>query len=443
MNNKKIIFLAILWFFAIIIVVIVFLMSSSTNNNKKQTDSNNFKIWILNDNKESFMSFVEDFKKNTSNTSFSPKVESFDNYEEYNNALASAIIKWEAPDLYMLNNNEKSIFLENAVWINPEIISPDDLRTYFKPFFGDDLILSSWEEDNKTEFLVWVPFWFETLWIYFSLSKIADVKKLKSFSDIKVFINDFHDSKPWLTVFWIWRWNTVINSSDIIAQFFMSEWIKSIYWINSSDIKTSVSEYFNYSSWDNNYALLDKNLKEQWENNLDAFSRWDVAMIFWYPRNIHDIDEKWFSKRTLRATNFPDFFNESEKLANYNYFVINKNSKNMQIANEFLKYLFSEEWQLNYLEKFKYYIPARVSVYSDLKDLKIHDDYHIKLNNFYNLEATYSSFDKWIKSNFDLNLPKMLDEEINYLDNFTKFFSKLACKSNKIIKLENLSESCE
>jgi maltose-binding protein MalE len=45
----------------------------------------------------------------------------------------------------------------------------------------------------------------------------------------------------------------------------------------------------------------------------------------------------------LRVTTFPDFINNSEKLVNYNYFVLNKDSKNKGIAYDFLKYVFSEK----------------------------------------------------------------------------------------------------
>jgi ABC-type glycerol-3-phosphate transport system substrate-binding protein len=86
--------------------------SNKTVNNK--LSANDFKIWILDDSVEDFNLFIEDFKKDSGLKNLPITVESFSDYGEYNRALASAIIKGEAPDLYMLNNNEKSIFLENA-----------------------------------------------------------------------------------------------------------------------------------------------------------------------------------------------------------------------------------------------------------------------------------------------------------------------------------------
>jgi len=66
MNKKKIIFLAVIGVLAFIIIVIAILMSGNSNTNTTKTQTaNDFKIWILNDSKEDFMSFIEDFKKDT------------------------------------------------------------------------------------------------------------------------------------------------------------------------------------------------------------------------------------------------------------------------------------------------------------------------------------------------------------------------------------------
>ena len=443
MNKKKIIFLAILGGIAFILIIISLALSSGSKDDNKVATVNDFKIWILDDSKESFSYFIEDFKAYTWNKALQVTIESFNNYEEYNLALASAIIKWEAPDLYMLNNNEKSIFLENAIWIDPQIISPDDMRASFSPFFWDDLIISSWEWEEKIEFLVWIPFWYETLWLYFNIRKVWDVKKIKSFSSISNFISEYHDNKPWEVALWIGRWTTVENVWDIFAQFLMWEWLSSIWDTSSTEIKNVFSEYFAYASGDNNYIKVDNILRKSSRTNLDYFIDWEIAMIFGYPRMILDIDEKWFSKSSLQVINFPDFINESNKLVNYNYFVLNKDSKNSDIAEKLLKYIYSEVGEKAYLSHFKYYLPARVSLYSDVKDRAILDNFYIKLKNFYNSEAIYSSFDKWLKSVYDRDIVKLVDDEVNYLDRASNFVYSIKCKTAKVIKLEDLSKSCE
>ncbi len=444
MNKKKLIFLALLGFFVIIIIVIIAFMSSSTKSrNKENISTNDMTIWILEDSKDDFNAFLDDFKNNTGNSNFEANIETFSNYEEYNMALSSAEIKWKSPDLYMLNNNEKSIFLENAIWLDPEILSPDEMRSYFYSFFWDDLIYSSWEKEEKTEFLVWVPFWYETLWLYFNLSRVNDIKKLKSFPEIENLIKEFHDKKPGLTALWIWKWFTVNNISNIFINFLMSEWVNSLEDLNSGNTKKVFSEYFSFNSWANWYLKADNILRKQWKNNIDYFIDWEIAMIFGFPRLLDTIDDKWFSKSKLRVVNFPDFINESNKLVNYNYFVLNKNSQNKEMAYEILKYMFSEAWEKAYLKNFKYYLPARVSVYADLKNREIHDKFYIKLKDFYNSEAIYSSFNKWLKSVFDKDISLLLDSEVNYIQRVSVFIANLKCKTLKVTKLEDLSKNCE
>jgi ABC-type glycerol-3-phosphate transport system substrate-binding protein len=64
------------------------------------------------------------------------------------------------------------------------------------------------------------------------------------------------------------------------------------------------------------------------------------------------------------------------------------------MAYEFLKYLFSEKGEKAYLNIYKYYLPARISLYSDIKEREINDNFYVKLKDFFNSEANYASFDK-------------------------------------------------
>ena len=48
-----------------------------------------------------------------------------------------------------------------------------------------------------------------------------------------------------------------------------------------------------------------------------------------------------------------------------------------------------------------------------------------------------------IKSIYDKEVVKVLDNTTNYLDSFTTFQSKLTCKTKKYLTLENLSLDCE
>jgi len=447
MNDKKKIFLVIMGILTIFIIIIFMVIMWNWGNSKNVTKSaNNFKIWILNDSKEDFAAFIEDFKKDKGISNFTTTIESFDSYENYNKALSSAIVRWEAPDIYMLNNNEKSIFLENASWINPNIINPDELSSgwNFKWFFADDLIMSSWEGDNRIEFLAWIPFWFETLGVYINTTKKWWLADISSFPKIRNSIEDFNKRNKQTVALWIGRWITVMYVEDIITQFIMSDWINNILWLQWSNIRNIFSEYFDYASWKNNYISKDIILKWQWKTNLDLFVDWEIAMIFGYPRMLFDIDERGFSKTKLRVSNFPTFINDSNTLVNYNYFVVNKNSNNQDMAYTLLKYIFSEEWEKKYLKHFNYYIPARWNLREELSDRVIIDSLKfVKLKDFYDSSANYSSFDKGLKDIYDREMIKLVDSEENYLINIQNFVLDMKCKTDKVIRLENLSKNCK
>ncbi len=442
MNKKKLIFLIVLWVLVLIIIWTIISLWNSKKTNKINT-KNKFTIWIYNIEKEDFQSFIDDFKKEKNIKNFSPEIISFHNYQEYSMALASAIIKEEAPDLYMINNNEKSIFLENAIWINPARISPDSLREYFYSFFGDDLISTVKDWDKNVEFILWVPFWFETLWLYYNIRRVFDVNKIKTFPKIENFIWDFSQKHPWKIAISLWKWKTIKYSWDILAQFLLGTWKKSIKDLSQIDLKKALSNYFLYASWDNNYNNLDIQLKKDKQNNIDAFVSGNLAMMIGYPRMIFDIDKRWFDRRRLWVIPFPDFIDNSDKLVNYNFFVVSKNSKNKELAYLIMDYLFSENWEKSLLKNIKYYIPARISLYSDFKDNRILNNFNVKLKNFYSTEANYYSFDKWIKTIFDEKIPYYLENQNSYLDTFTKFINKLKCITYKIIKLDKLDKICE
>jgi spermidine/putrescine-binding protein len=79
---------------------------------------------------------------------------------------------------------------------------------------------------------------------------------------------------------------------------------------------------------------------------------------------------------------------------NYNYFVINKNTKNFDVAQAFLLNLTNESTQKSYIKAFPYYFPSQITLESDVLDEKISPDYNISLKDFFRDDMTYSSFNK-------------------------------------------------
>ncbi len=448
MNKNKVIF-AIIW---TILLALVFFWIVSLNSTNKWTDKNktpsDFTIWMIWDNIEWSRNLVNNFKKFKSEYSNKNiKIESFSSYEDYTLALTSAITSDKTPDVFVLNNNEKqSVFLNQIRWIDPSFLNPNDFRKKYKWVFSDDLIITTWEWEDKQEFLKWVPVWYESLWVFYNRRYIK-ASELTSLSALNNVVATLKDKKPNLIPIWIWNWTTVYDSADIVTQFFMLEnWVTWLKDVNGNKLKQSITSYFLFwdINWYNWYNSRFSELTKFWKTSLDLFSKWETFMVVGYPSLINKIAEKGFSKNFLQAAPFPHYFSwEWKTLVNYNYFVINKNTKNDDLANAFLLYLSSDIWAQDYLNEFTYYLPALLSLESDKLDEKISDKYNVVLWDFFNSDYELSSFDKWIKNLYDRNIITILDNASNYLNVFSKFESQISCETNKIITLENLSKICE
>ena len=447
MNKKKIIFIVI----AAIIFIFIVIMFLTLEKSQKIKNNNTWwelTIWWFGDKKEDLFTFVEDFKQETWNTQLLTNVESFDSWEEYNLALASAISAWKAPDVFILNWSEKSIFEEQVMALDPAVFDADKFKNDYKSFFVDKLIFTTVldeKENKKSSFVVWIPVWYEQLWVFYNRLKWIQASDFDSWAALNKRIQVLKERRPSMVPLWIWRWDTVYNSNDIITQFLMLEWIDSLDFVSGSKLKSALSTYFMYADSKVNWYDEKVNImNSSGKNNLDYFSRWEIAMVIWYPKMLLDIDKKGFRKSALYAKPFPWYFNGSGKsLVNYNYFVINKDAQNESAAVAFLQYLNSDKGALKYLEKFPYYLPARVSLEEDVLDMPIIDWYNIKKEDFNNPDLEKASFDKKVKLIYDREIVNVLDDNVSYLEKFTKMKNSLICKFNKIVKLEGLSVSCD
>jgi len=92
--------------------------------------------------------------KNASGTKF--VVESFSDLHTYKNALMSAFFRGEAPDVFVMQSGDTSLFDDTIQVLDPNSVSPNDFRKDFYGVFGDDLIITS-DNDKKTEYLKGVP----------------------------------------------------------------------------------------------------------------------------------------------------------------------------------------------------------------------------------------------------------------------------------------------
>lgn len=447
MNKNKIIF-AIIWVILVIWIILVILNLKKTSDTSTTKSAWVLNIWTIWDKAESFNKVVEAFKKANKEYDWQEvKVESFWSYDDYFYSLNSAIISGKAPDIFVMNNNEKhSTFSEQVVWISPDTVNPNDFRKKYKWVFADDLIISNWEWDKKSEYLLWIPVWYEALWIYYNRKYVKE-SELSSISSLNNLVAELKSSKPDITPIWIWNGSTVYWVSDILTQFLMLEsWVSSLDNVSWDKLKQWLAWYMIYwdVDWDNAYNKKMEELNKSSQTSLDMFSKWETFMVVGYPRLIEEIQKKWFSKNFLLASVFPHYVTWDWKaLINYNYFVINKDSKNQALANKFLWYLVSDAWATEYLKNYKYYLPALLSLESDKLQEKINDDYNIILWNFLSSDYELSSFDKWVKNIYDKDIISILDNPSWYEEAFKKFRAGILCKAKKISTLESLSTSCD
>jgi len=444
MNNRKLIFWIIVW--AILVILLIFLLIAK-NNNKTVVHKFNwtFNIWIVGDSSTKFEEFLTSFKnanKSMSNIEYS--VKSFSNYEEYSLALNSAFIKWVAPDLFVLNNNETSLYEEKIYALSNIKIDIHKFRQDYKWIFIDDLIISDWEWEEKKEYLKWMPVWYETLWVFYNSRFRLKRSDFNTISSVKSAI--LKAKKFDIVPIAVWNWSTVVDAWDLLAQQFLLNKVTSIKNINPAKIKQTLAEYMQYGlvSWDNWYNSLFDSSVSSWKNNIDLFVNKEVWAIIAYPRVIEKLQAYGFSKRFLQAISYPHSYSwDWPSLANYNYFVINSESNQKNVALSLLKYLNSDEWAEVYLSKYTYYLPSKRTLEDKLSTKKISNFYpNIELRDFYSDEPL-SSFDKWNKVIYDREVISVLDNFNFYLSSFERFKTSLLCKTDKILELKNLSISCD
>ncbi len=447
MNKRKLIF-AIIWVVILIIILIwVLLIKSSTTVNNTKSSSWNVKIWIIHDSKKSFEEYLTSFKEaNKSFYNVNFIVESFPDFEEYSLALKSAFLKWEAPDIFMLNNNEKSIFEEKIIAIPNEIVDTNEFKKNYKWIFWDDLIISSENEKwEKVDFLKWMPFWYETLWVFYNrifLFKPSDFNTMASLNNAIGIVAE----RKWVPPIWLWNWTTVESSPDILAQFFMINWVKWLNDVPENKIKETLSSYMMFwiESGENKYNSLYQKSIETGKNNIDLFANRDVGAIVGYPRIVKKLESSWFPKNMLYAEPFPHYYSwDWASLANYNYFVVNKDSLAKDLAFAFIKYLNTDEWEKLLLDKFGYYLPARLSLESEYLKKKVSWYFdNVILQDFYS-EDQIASFNKINKILFDSEMKNVLDDFSSYENTFKKIKEEISCLSEKELNLKWLGESCK
>ena len=356
-NRNKIILFIVWWILIFFIVVMLIIMLFNQKNREKKTANNeNFTIWMVWDSAERSTDLIDGFKK-FSKTKKDVVIESFNNYEEYSYALTNAIANGTAPDVFVLNSNEKeSIFQWQTTWIEPDIVNPNSFRKDYKTFLSDQLIAKT---DKWVDYLVWMPVWYEVLWVFYN-RRFVNGSDVDSASSLRSAVKKLKEKNPDSIPVAIWNWAAVDFAEDIATQFILTAWEnRSIEQLDRKAIQKWLWNYVDFwnEEWDNKYNTRLEEMKIAKQTWVDLFSKGETLIIAGYPRLIEKISDKWFSSNFLAAAPFPNEWEKSWKaLVNYNYFVINKDTNKLDVANLFILTTYLELASLTNEMKIKKFI---------------------------------------------------------------------------------------
>lgn len=443
MNKTKIIF-AILGI--ILLWLIILLVTNLSNSNERRPVSSawDLTLWTLYDDEGSFKDIVNDFKtKYPQYNSKKIEVESFWDYYTYERALSNALISESAPDIFALLNTQSSP-LENAVSvISPSKISPNDFRVNYKPIFSQDLIISD-PENPSSEYVVWVPFWYETLGVLYNRRYFTRPSELEDWSSVITSMKEITQRSWTIVPLAVGNASWVSRYASIIMSFLWLEGAESLKAANNNQIKQVFSFYkaFFENSGDNRYSILSAPLTGK--TDIDFFTEGDVAAMIWFPRDIQEIDKIGYQSNFLYAAPFPKYAgSEVVQSVEYRYFVANNNSPHGIFVEDFLTYLASQDGQEKIIETFPYYLPAHLSVEERVLEQKIYPDYNIVYKNFIHPDARNISFDTWDLHQFETSLWTVLEMDSGLERSFSQTQKYILCSSNKANSLLNLSSSCK
>jgi len=242
MNKNKIIF----WILGVILLwFVTYLVLNLANSNSRPAtySAGNLTIWLLEDDENSFSEISQEFKATYPQySSKTIKVESFDDEYTYNLALTNAFIQGTAPDIFMLSNTEESVLEYAARTIDPNRISPNDFRLNYKPVFSEDLIISD-DTDASQEYIIWIPFWYETLWVIYNRKYFTRPSELETWSSLVSSINALTEKSTAVVPVWLWNASSVGRYDQIISALLALEWAKWIKTTGSNEVKQVLSFY--------------------------------------------------------------------------------------------------------------------------------------------------------------------------------------------------------
>ncbi|EKE27984.1 MAG: hypothetical protein ACD_3C00111G0001 [uncultured bacterium (gcode 4)] len=468
MSKHKMIFFAIAW--AIILLFSgSFMFLSSISDKGKAVWPKEFNVWVVWDETAWYSDIITWFKKKYSEyANTEVKFTKFSSYSDYEKILLNVMTDGNSPDIFVVNNasmtSEWDWILESKiVGLSKEIVDTDYFQKNFNKVF-DELVLQN-EEENvdwkklKVDYLKWIPMWFETLWIYYNFKKLRNIPW--TWADLDKEITDAAADS--YSTIWLGLGSRYIHTpSDIVTLMFLQNWIESYKKLWEDSASKTLRAYLSYYSDPNNKLFEFKpEMDELRLTTADLFVRGKLGMIIWYPSLMKEIvlaikRTSWSVKgveRYLRSapifqtdlSTWEDDKAEKTNIINYNYFALSKYSANQDMWFAFLSYLSTKEAQEKYLNSFSYYLPALRSLEDSRLDESIEKWFdRIKYKDFLLNDVTLKTFEKWLKTEYDVYFNNSLDFSWSTSKNILeKWQMNIECNVNHILKWLDFDKQCD
>ena len=444
MTTNKIIFIVLAAIIGIIILFVTFTVRSGDWKVERKAPGD-VSVWIQYDDPTVFSRYIEGFKE--ANPSYKSKnilIESFSDNDLYTKSFISALVDGQAPDLFVLSNESASPIENQALGIDPNIVSPNDFRQRFHTRFSDDLIITD-EADESVEFLKGVPLWYELPVVFYSRKYFLRPSELETWWDFAKEVKSISEKHSKIVPFALGNTAWVRRFADIIKALFVLEDTQNIYDLKSNHVQSAFWLYESYyqKNGDNGFAILSDERSKR--TDINFFTEGEAAAMIGFPRDLIDINEIGFQKSFLFAAPFPQYLWWEKRVPiSYNYLAVNKDSPERETAYALMAYIYSQEWQQAYINTFPYYLSPELSVAEEIKEKKVLPQYNIVYKNFVDADMSLVSYDLGDRSEFEKYLEKSLALWwSNAISEFTASRENIVCRTTKYTTLLNLSSPCE
>lgn len=437
MNINKIVFAVLGAIILILIVMLVIQLNKSTTPVQSERQSGDFSIWLLWDSSPKIDAVIRDFKEvHNRYRNVNIWVEFFSDRDVYTQTIVSALWAGIAPDIFLLNNREFSPLENFILGLDPTVVAPNTLRRDFHTVFADDLIVKV----EDTDVLKGIPVWFQVPWLYYSRRHFPRSSELQDWWRF-TWEMQATAQRSNIAPIALWVSSGIWRLTNIVLSFLSQEGAVSLQEVQSWNTRQVFNQFI--TLWllgDRSYVDITKNKNT---TDIENFTSWEVASILAYPRDIIQIADIWFQSNMLFVSPFPLSEWKTDAIAiDYDYFVIQKNTWNLSLAEDFISYLASERWQRAYIEQFPEQLPAHSSVAIDLKNQAIHPSFNITQWDFLRDQSELVSFSVGNYGVFESWLREILENDAWRDTAFQALKNKIACYLDKYQNFQNFSRSC-